>query len=107
MWVAAGTALRSPELGGLRRRDVDLDSGILTVARAYVEPARGEAFFGPTKSDAGIRRVVIEVLREHLELYSEPGPDGLVFVSDKGEPFSRHNRKWWRAGVREAGLPKG
>jgi integrase len=112
VWVAAGTALRSAELGGLRRRDVDLDSGILTVARTYVEPARGEAYFGPPKSDAGIRRVVIPaviiaVLREHLELYSEPGPNGLVFVSDKGEPFSRHNRKWWRAGVRKAGLPKG
>jgi integrase len=112
IWVAAGTALRSAELAGLRRRDVDLEAGLLTVARAYVEPARGEAYFGPPKSDAGIRRVVIpaviiEVLREHLELYSEPGPDGLVFVSDKGEPFSRHNRKWWRAGVRKAGLPKG
>ena len=112
VWVAAGTALRSAELAGLRRRDVDLDSGLITVARTYVEPARGEPFFGPPKSDAGIRRVVIpqvvsEILREHLETYSEAGPDGLVFISDKGEPFSRHNRKWWRQGVRKAGLPKG
>ncbi len=45
VWVAARTALRSAELGGLRRRDVDLDAGMLTVARAYVEPARGEAYF--------------------------------------------------------------
>jgi integrase len=112
VWVAAGTALRSAELGGLRQQDVDLEAGMLTVARTYVEPARDMAYFGPPKSDAGIRRVVIpaviiEVLREHMELHSEPGPDGLVFVSDKGQPFSRHNRKWWRAGVREAGLPKG
>jgi hypothetical protein len=34
-------------------------------------------------------------------------PDDLAYVSDKGEPFSRHNRKWWRAGVRAAGLPTG
>ena len=112
VWVAAGTALRSAELAGLRRRDVDLDAGLITVARTYVEPARGEPYFGPPKSDAGIRRVVIpaviiEVLRGHLDLYSEPGADGLVFVSDKGEPFSRHNRKWWRQAVRKAGLPKG
>lgn len=112
VWVAAGTALRSAELGGLRRRDVDLDAGVLTVARTYVEPARGQAYFGPPKSDAGVRRVVIpavivEVLREHLDRYSQPGPDGLVFVSEKGEPFSRHNRKWWRAGVAAAGLPAG
>ena len=54
VWVAAGTALRSAELAGLRRRDVDLEAGLLTVARAYVEPARGEAYFGPPKSD-GLR----------------------------------------------------
>jgi integrase len=112
IWIAASTALRTAELGGLRRRDVDLETGLITVAQTYVEPARGEAYFGPPKSDAGIRRVVlpsvaIEILREHLELYSQPGPDGLVFVSEKGEPFSRHNRKWWRTGVRKAGLPKG
>jgi integrase len=111
VWVAAATALRSAELAGLRRRDIDLDSGLITVARTYVEPARGEPYFGPPKSDAGLRRVVIpavisDILREHLETYSEPGPDGLVFVSDKGEPFSRHNRKWWRQAVRNAGLPK-
>lgn len=112
VWVAAGTALRSAELGGLRRCDIDLDAALLTVTRAYVEPARGEPYFGPPKSDAGMRRVVIpavvvEILRAHLELYSQPGADGLVFVSEKGEPFSRHNRKWWRAGVRAAGLPPG
>lgn len=89
VWVAAGTALRSVELAGLRRRDVDLDAGLLTVARAYAEPDRGQAYFGPPKSDAGIRRVVIpagivHLLRDHLEQYSEPGPDGLVFVIEKG-----------------------
>ncbi|MDX6266383.1 MAG: hypothetical protein QOD70_1123 [Frankiales bacterium] len=47
------------------------------------------------------------ILREHIELYSEPGPDGLVFVSDKRAPFSRHNRKWWRAGAARPGCPRG
>lgn len=110
--MAAGTALRSAELGGLRRRDIDLKSGIVTVSRTYVEPARGAAYFGPPKSDAGVRRVVlpaviIDVLREHLDQHAQPGPDGLVFVSDKGEPFNRHNRKWWRAAVKAAGVPAG
>ena len=100
------------ELAGLRRCDVDLDAGILSVEQTYVEPARGEPFFGPPKSDAGLRRVllpavVLGVLREHLDRFSQPGPLGLVFVSEKGEPFSRHNRKWWRAAVRQAGLPPG
>ena len=112
VWTAAATALRSAELGGLRRRDVDLEAGIIYVTRTYVEPARGPAYLGPPKSDAGIRQVIlpaviIDLLREHIDRYAQPGPDGLVFVSDKGEPFSRHNRKWWRAAVREAGLPSG
>jgi integrase len=112
VWMAAATALRSAELGGLRRRDIDLESGIVTVSQTYVEPARGTAYFGPPKSDAGVRRVILppvimDVLREHLDTYAQPGPDGLVFVSDKGEPFSRHNRKWWRAAVKAAGLPPG
>jgi len=50
---------------------------------------------------------MIDVLRAHMDLFSEPGPDGLVLVSDKGEPFSRHSRKWWRTAVRKAGPPKG
>lgn len=98
VWIAARTALRTAEFGGLRRRDVALEAGVLTVARTYVEPARGAVHVGPPRSDAGVRRVVIpsviiDVLRELMERYSEPGPDGLVFVSDKGESFSRHNRK--------------
>ncbi len=77
MWVAAGTALRSAELGGLRRRDVDLEAGVLTVARTYVEPARAEAYFGPPKSDAGSRRVVIpaviiDVLLAHAAVPAWP-----------------------------------
>lgn len=47
-------------------------------------------------------------LRWHLESYAEPGPDGLLFVGEKGAPFRRSTfgRKWRRA--REAvGMPEG
>jgi hypothetical protein len=38
-------------------------------------------------------------LRWHLESYAEPGPDGLIFVGEKGAPFRRSTfgRKWRRA----------
>jgi integrase len=36
-----------------------------------------------------------------------PGPDGLVFLSEQGQPLSRHNRRWWRDACLAAGLPPG
>jgi integrase len=112
VWLAAGTALRSAELAGLRRCDVDLESRTVRVVQTYVEPARGKPFFGPPKSDAGIRMlalpaVLVPVLAAHLDRYAQPGHEGLVFVSEKGEPLSRHNRKWWRTACTSAGLPRG
>jgi integrase len=111
VWLAAATALRSAELSALRRCDVDLDRRELRVARAYVEPVRSPAYFGPPKSDAGVRtvalpQVIVPVLEEHLDRWAEPGPDGLLFTSEKGGPLSRHNRRWWRAAVDEAGLDR-
>lgn len=47
-------------------------------------------------------------LRRHQESYAEPGPDGLIFVGEKGAPFRRgtFGRKWRRA--RETvGMPEG
>ncbi|MDP9101929.1 MAG: site-specific integrase [Actinomycetota bacterium] len=112
VWLAAGTALRTAELAGLRRTDVDLPNRRLTVRQTYVEPARGNPYFGPPKSDAGSRTVVlpsvvVPILQEHLDRYSQPGNVGLIFVSEKGQPLSRHNRKWWRLACKEAGLPTG
>ncbi len=109
VWLAAATALRSAELSALRRCDVDLLRRELRVTRAYVEPARSPAFFGPPKSDAGVRtvalpQVVIRILYEHLDRWAEPGLEGLLFTSEKGGPLSRHNRKWWRAAVARCGL---
>ncbi len=47
-------------------------------------------------------------LRRHLESYAGPGPDGLIFVGEKGAPFRRSTfgRKWRKA--RETvGMPEG
>lgn len=56
-----------------------------------------------TKSDAGKRLVVLPAflradLRRHVDRYAEKGPDGLLFVGEKGKPFRRSTlgRKWRR-----------
>ena len=109
VWLAAATALRSAELAALRRRDIDLLRKTLRVERAYIEPTSGAAFFGPPKSDAGVRAVplpdvVVPILYQHLGRFAQPGPDGLLFTSEKGQPISRHNRKWWRRACQDAGI---
>ncbi|GAA2730718.1 hypothetical protein GCM10010360_12720 [Streptomyces nogalater] len=61
--------------------------------------------------DAGARPVVHPAflhkeLRQHLAWFAEKGPDGLVFVGEKGAPFRRTSfgRKWRRARA-AAGIP--
>ena len=68
---------------------------------------------GDTKSEAGKRLVVLPGflrtdLRRHLDWYAEKGPDGLLFVGEKGKPFRRSTfgRKWRRARAL-VGMPDG
>jgi integrase len=81
--VAAYTGLRWGELAGLRVRRVDLLHRRITVAEQLLE-VRGQLAFGPSKTGAGQRTVTLpmvaaEALAEHLGVYAEAGPDGLVF----------------------------
>jgi integrase len=51
-------------------------------------------------------RIVVAALAEHLEEYTEPGPDGLVFTTPKGAYLLRSpfNRFVWRPAVQQVGL---
>lgn len=100
--LAAWCALRFGETTELRRRDVDLDAGVLRVRRG-VTWIDGEPVVGPPKSDAGARDVaipphLIEPLRAHLADHAEPGPAGLLFPAVGGGhlahgTFHKHYRK--------------
>jgi integrase len=81
--LAAWCALRFGELTELRRKDIDLDRGIVDVSRAVVH-VNGERIIGTPKSDAGTRKVaipphVIPALQQHLDEHVDPGPDSLLF----------------------------
>lgn len=93
--MAAWCALRFGELTELRRRDLDLDGGVIRVRRA-VTWIKGETdavaapIVGTPKSDAGQRDVTIpphlvKPIREHVKAWAQPGPDGLVFPNTEGE----------------------
>jgi integrase len=101
--LAAWTTLRFGELSELRRRDVDLDAGVLMVTRAVSRTDAGlEA--GPPKSEAGIRDVAVPGfllpgLAAHLAAHAQPGPDGLLFTAPGGGQLyqSCMFREWDRA----------
>lgn len=112
VFLGAYGPLRPEEQAELRRKDVDLDGLTVRVRKAAPELTTGKRAEGPTKSEAGKRLVVLPAflqkdLRRHLDWYAEKGPDGLLFVGEKGKPFRRSTfgRKWRKARA-TVGLPE-
>ncbi|WP_433571955.1 tyrosine-type recombinase/integrase [Streptomyces sp. CA-251247] len=104
VYLGAYGPMRPEEQAELRRKDVDLDAMTIRVRMAAPELATGRRAPGDTKSEAGKRFVVLPAflrtdLRRHLDWYAEKGPDGLLFVGEKGAPFRRTSfgRKWRKA----------
>ena len=69
--LAAFTGLRWGELVALRRSDLDLERGTVTVSRKFAELQGGRRVAGPPKSTAGVRVValpamLIDVMKAHL-----------------------------------------
>lgn len=113
VYIAAYGPARPEEQAAMRRRDVDLENVGIWVRTAEPELTTGRRAPGDTKSDAGKRLVVLPAflrtdLRRHLDWYAEKGPEGLLFVGEKGKPFRRSTfgRKWRRARTL-VGMPEG
>jgi integrase len=109
--LAVFGSLRWGELAALRRCDIDVDARTVSVTRQLTEVS-GYLAFGPPKSDAGKRIIVVPALivpdlRWHLSCFAQPGDDGLLFTSPTGMPL-RHghfrSRVWVKA-LKQAGLP--
>jgi len=108
-YVAAYTGLRAGELGALRREDIDLLRGTLTVRRA-LKDVNGQLVFGETKTHAHrtitLPRFLREMLSVHLTCPSPggSGPEALVFTGKNGAPL-RHNllyNRYFKRAVRES-----
>jgi integrase len=113
--AAALTGLRWGELIAIRRCDLDLEGRVVHVYRRIAQTQRGQMVPGPTKSMAGARSialpdVLVDELRQHLDKFAEPGPEGLVFLGDRDGPLRRgnfHRSTAWTQTVVKAGLPRG
>ncbi|MFI0978223.1 tyrosine-type recombinase/integrase [Streptomyces sp. NPDC021093] len=110
--LGAFASMRPEELAELRHSDIDLDTGSVNVRRAAPELNTGERVIGDPKSRAGKREIMLPGfilidVRRHLEWFAQDGPDGLVFVGERGAPLrgTTFGRKWRKA--KEAvGMPK-
>jgi len=94
--LAVFTSLRYGELAALRRQDIDLSTGMLTVRATLVERSTGELVFGPPKTGASKRNVTIPAallpdLREHMAGFVEGGSEALIFTGVTGVAMRRSN----------------
>jgi integrase len=116
--VAVTAGLRIGELLGLRWEDIDLERGIMRVARTLSGAKSGPRFTTP-KNGKGrtimLTRQAVEVLRSHRKHQNEERlmvgilweDYGLVFPSTTGRPLSRNSvdRRCFKPLLRRAGLP--
>jgi integrase len=108
--LAVFGSLRWGELAALRRRHIDLDSGTLRVELSVVELMDGSLVTGPPKSDAGKRVVtlpafLLPAINTHLEQFTAPGDNSLVFTGPKNAPLRRPNfSRTWRDAIASARL---
>jgi integrase len=86
--LASWCALRFGELAELRRKDIDIEDGVIRIRRGVVRTKTGFKTTTP-KSVAGVRDVAIPphlmpALRDHLVDHVEPGADSLLFPAHGG-----------------------
>jgi integrase len=90
--LAAVGGLRKGELFALTRAHVDLFHRTVTIAVQRQQSRADAHIFGPPKTEAGKRTLalpaqLIPELKAHLAQWAAPGPDGLLFVGEKGGPL--------------------
>ncbi len=84
--LAAWCQLRRGEVRGLRRRDLDLINGTLSVSETRTTTMAGRTVIKPPKTRAGKRTVaippnVIEMLADHLDRFVDEGSYSVIITS--------------------------
>lgn len=108
--LAAWCGLRFGELAELRRRDLDLERGVVRVERAVTRVERAMVI-GDPKSEAGKRVVTIPrhllpLLADHLAVHVLGADDALLFPARQGGHLSASTlHKVWDKARTAAGRP--
>jgi integrase len=110
--LLATTGLRKGEMRALMRRHLVLDDperAVVQVRGTVVKPGRNYKIGDPktkrSTRDIAIPSFVVPILLEHIDQYSEPGPDGIVFCAKQGGVLSvTVIESWWLAAREKIGL---
>ncbi|TMR17386.1 hypothetical protein ETD85_54375 [Nonomuraea zeae] len=111
--LATFASLRWGEVAALRRMDLDLAARTVSVRQQHVELDTGELLVGPPKFRAGVRTVaipeaIIPALRDHLDQFTDPEPDALIFTGSRGGILRRSNFRRaakWDKSTSKIGVP--
>lgn len=102
--LAAWCQLRRGEILGLRRKDIDLMHGTLSISVTRTETMAGITIEKAPKSEAGRRSIaipsnVVPYLTNHLERFVSPSADSWVMVGEFGGPLRPQvlSTAWTRA----------
>jgi integrase len=92
--VAAFASLRWGEITALRRCDIDIEAGTVTIARQHVQLDTGGVVLSAPKSRASFRTValpaaILPAIRAHLDRRVGQSPDSLVFTRSRGGVLRR------------------
>ena len=110
--LAAYCALRPGEALALRRRDIDLDGGVVRVRATASAKIGGSDDVGPTKTPGSVRDVhypspLSKVIDAHLAEHAAPGAAGFLFPSAQDPARPIPYRTWaahFTTAVKGAGL---
>jgi len=86
--VAILTLLRRGEILGLRDRDVDFDTGAISVFAQDQSGERVRAKTAASRRTVDVGAATLKLLREQ-QLARAPHPDGLLFPTRSGKPWAR------------------
>lgn len=109
VYLAAGGGLRRGEVLGLVRSDVNLETGLIRIERALIEPSSGKLTVGPTKN--GEQRAlhlapdVAEYVRSHIERFVGPEAHAPLFTGRNGVVLRPGSLEYfWRKARGSCGL---
>ncbi|MGH9021397.1 MAG: tyrosine-type recombinase/integrase [Acidimicrobiales bacterium] len=91
--LATWCQLRRAEILGLRRKDVDLRTGVIRIEQSRTITMHGKSLTKEPKSFAGRRTIALPTflvcrVREHLDRFGGPDDDSLVFRGVTGIPLT-------------------
>ena len=108
--VAVFGGLRAGEIAALRRSCIIPERNQIAVKETVVD-VKGHLSFGPPKTKTSVRlvtvpRSIMAELVNHMERYTGPEPDALVFTGQRGVVLRRHwfYRYYWKPATAAAGV---